>query len=41
MKYLLNLDEIGHPTADIVISGDTGNMAVMRYKQEFKQEEDQ
>ena len=33
------LDEIGHPTADIVISGDTGNMGVMRYKEEFKQEE--
>ncbi|MEK4714489.1 protein translocase subunit SecDF [Sporosarcina sp. FSL K6-5500] len=33
------LDEIGHPTEDIVISGDTGNMAVMRYKEEFKQEE--
>ena len=33
------LDQIGHPTADIVISGDTGNIAVMRYKEEFKQEE--
>jgi len=33
------LDEIGHPTTDIVISGDTGNMAVMRYKEEFKQQE--
>ena len=33
------LDEIGHPTDDIVISGDTGNMGVMRYKEEFKQEE--
>ena len=33
------LDEIGHPTDDIVISGDTGNMGVMRYKDEFKQEE--
>jgi len=33
------LDEIGHPTNDIVISGDTGNMGVMRYKDEFKQEE--
>ncbi|MER2090486.1 MAG: protein translocase subunit SecDF [Sporosarcina sp.] len=33
------LDEIGHPTDDIVISGETGNMGVMRYKDEFKQEE--
>ncbi|AMQ06019.1 MULTISPECIES: protein translocase subunit SecDF [Sporosarcina] len=33
------LDEIGHPSTDIVISGDTGNMAVMRYVDEFKQEE--
>ena len=29
------LDEIGHPTNDIVISGDTGNIGVMRYKDEF------
>ncbi|MEK4403867.1 protein translocase subunit SecDF [Sporosarcina sp. FSL K6-6792] len=33
------LDEIGHPTTDIVISGDTGNMGVMRYVEEFTQEE--
>ncbi|WP_438298200.1 protein translocase subunit SecDF [Sporosarcina sp. FA15] len=33
------LDEIGHPTDDIVISGDAGDMGVMRYKDEFKQEE--
>ncbi|KAA0965379.1 protein translocase subunit SecDF [Sporosarcina sp. ANT_H38] len=33
------LDEIGHPTDDIVISGDTGNMAVMRYVEDFNQEE--
>lgn len=33
------IDSIGHPSDDIVISGDTGNIAVVRYKEEFKQEE--
>ncbi|MCZ2258388.1 protein translocase subunit SecDF [Sporosarcina sp. G11-34] len=35
-KYL---EEIGHPSDDIVISGDTGNMGVIRYKNDFKQGE--
>ena len=33
------LEEIGHPSSDIVISGETGNIGVIRYKDEFKQEE--
>ncbi|WP_342511148.1 protein translocase subunit SecDF [Sporosarcina sp. FSL K6-1522] len=34
------LDEVGHPSDDVVISGDTKNIAVIRYKQEeFQQEE--
>ncbi|MEK3934093.1 protein translocase subunit SecDF [Sporosarcina sp. FSL W7-1349] len=33
------LEEIGHPSSDIVISGETGNIGVVRYKEEFKQEE--
>ncbi|MFJ7933557.1 protein translocase subunit SecDF [Sporosarcina sp. NPDC096371] len=33
------LDKIGHPSTDIVISGDTKNIGVVRYKEEFKQEE--
>ena len=33
------LEEIGHPSNDIVISGESGNIGVIRYKEEFKQEE--
>ena len=33
------LDKIGHPTTDIVISGDTSNIGVMRYKDDFNQAE--
>ena len=33
------LDKIGHPTDDIVISGDTKNIGVIRYKEDFSQEE--
>lgn len=33
------LDKIEHPASDIVISGDTKNIGVVRYKDEFKQEE--
>ncbi|WP_438311134.1 protein translocase subunit SecDF [Sporosarcina sp. FA9] len=33
------IDSIGHPSSDIVISGDNGNIAVVRYKEEFKQED--
>ncbi|MCG7336952.1 protein translocase subunit SecDF [Sporosarcina sp. ACRSM] len=33
------LEEIGHPTSDIVISGETGNIGVARYKEEFSQAE--
>lgn len=33
------LDDIGYPSSDIVISGDTGNIGVVRYKDEFKQDE--
>lgn len=33
------LDEIGHPTTDVVISGDKNNIAVARYKEDFAQEE--
>ncbi|WP_060205356.1 protein translocase subunit SecDF [Sporosarcina koreensis] len=32
------LEEIGHPSTDIVISGDTNNIGVTRYKEEFSQE---
>ncbi|WP_339250722.1 protein translocase subunit SecDF [Sporosarcina sp. FSL W8-0480] len=32
------LEEMGHPATDIVISGDTDNIGVVRYKEEFKQE---
>lgn len=32
------LEKIGHPATDIVISGDTKNIGVVRYKEEFKQE---
>lgn len=32
-------DEIGYPTSDIVISGDTKNIGVLRYVDEFTQEE--
>ncbi|WP_153732650.1 protein translocase subunit SecDF [Sporosarcina obsidiansis] len=33
------LDAIGHPTSDVVISGDKKNIAVARYKEDFAQEE--
>ena len=33
------LEKVGYPTTDIVISGDTNNIGVARYKDEFKQEE--
>lgn len=33
------LEDIGHPTTDVVISGDTKNIAVARYKEDFTQEE--
>lgn len=33
------LDDIGHPTEDIVISGDKSNIGVARFKEEFSQEE--
>ena len=33
------LEKVGYPTTDIVISGDTNNIGVVRYKDEFKQEE--
>ncbi|MDV6377193.1 protein translocase subunit SecDF [Sporosarcina sp. GW1-11] len=33
------LEEIGHPTSDVVISGDEKNIAVARYKEDFTQEE--
>jgi SecD/SecF fusion protein len=33
------IDSIGHPSDDIVVSGDTSNIGVIRYKEEFKQEE--
>lgn len=33
------LEDIGHSTSDVVISGDTKNIAVARYKEEFSQEE--
>ena len=39
MKFLRILIKSGIRQSDIVISGDTGNMGVMRYKEEFKQEE--
>ncbi|MCM3743450.1 protein translocase subunit SecDF [Sporosarcina luteola] len=32
------LEKLGHPASDIVISGDTNNIGVVRYKEEFKQE---
>ena len=32
------LEELGLPSSDIVISGDTNNIGVVRYKDEFKQE---
>ena len=32
------LEELGQPASDIVISGDTNNIGVVRYKDEFKQE---
>lgn len=32
------LEELGHPSSDIVLSGDTNNIGVVRYKEEFKQE---
>lgn len=32
------LDEIGHPSSDIVLSGDSNNIGVVRYKDDFKQE---
>ncbi|MBD7983059.1 protein translocase subunit SecDF [Sporosarcina sp. Sa2YVA2] len=32
------LEELGQPSSDIVISGDTNNIGVVRYKEEFKQE---
>ncbi|WP_203246816.1 protein translocase subunit SecDF [Sporosarcina beigongshangi] len=31
--------KVGHPSSDVVISGDTKNIGVVRYKEEFKQEE--
>lgn len=33
------LESIGHPTTDLVISGDNGEIAVARYKEEFSQEQ--
>ena len=33
------LEEIGHPSSDIVISGETSNIGVIRFKDDFKQEE--
>ena len=33
------LDEIGHPSSDIVISGETKNIGVIRYVEDFTQEE--
>ena len=33
------LDEIGHPSSDIVLSGETGNIGVVRYVNDFKQDE--
>ncbi|MFD1927325.1 protein translocase subunit SecDF [Sporosarcina siberiensis] len=33
------IDSVGHPSSDIVISGDNGNIGVVRYKVEFKQDE--
>ncbi len=33
------LEDIGHPTTDVVISGDEKNIAVARYKEDFSQEE--
>ena len=33
------LEKVGYPTTDIVISGDTNNIGVARFKDEFKQEE--
>lgn len=33
------LEEIGHPSNDVVISGETKNIGVIRYKEEFKQDE--
>ncbi|PIC83903.1 protein translocase subunit SecDF [Sporosarcina sp. P1] len=33
------LEDIGHPTSDVVISGDEKNIAVARYKEDFSQEE--
>ncbi|MCG7345037.1 protein translocase subunit SecDF [Sporosarcina sp. ACRSL] len=32
------LEEVGHPSSEIVISGETNNIGVVRYKDEFKQE---
>lgn len=32
------LEEIGHPSTDIVISGDRKNISVVRYKEEFSQD---
>lgn len=33
------LEEIGHPTDDVVISGEKSNIGVARFKEEFSQEE--
>ncbi|KXH87347.1 protein translocase subunit SecDF [Sporosarcina sp. HYO08] len=33
------LEKIGHPSSDIVISGETKNIGVVRYKEDFNQEE--
>lgn len=33
------LEEVGHPSDDIVISGDTQNIAVVRYTEDFTQEQ--
>lgn len=33
------LEELGHPSSDILISGETSNVGVVRYKEDFKQEE--
>ena len=32
------MEELGHPTSEIVISGDTNNIGVVRYADEFSQE---
>ena len=38
-KITTYLDDIGHPSSDIVISGDKKEIGVVRFKEEFNQEE--